>query len=239
VWRGGGAGVQRPAAAQGRVAAAKGRRRSFEDEGDMGVSKWRWHLKFSESQPRVPAGSPEGGQWTSSVHPHIMAAMPNLVQLQNVNPGKEVLILLDKDGKEKLHRVGKAHSVETTDILGEEGMSIHTHPPARNAFGFSWHDLDSYVRQKPGFRKAIAVPDPDLRGDWTVIQISGIPNSNFRKLSGRDFNKTRDKLWDSIYTQHYQEISPMDAAIKMNRLLMEYLGLEVSMSKYESGRRVV
>jgi hypothetical protein len=26
---------------------------------------WRWRLKFSQEQPRVPAGNPEGGQWTS------------------------------------------------------------------------------------------------------------------------------------------------------------------------------
>ena len=82
----------------------------------MSDSKWVLRVKFAQDQPRVPAGDPEGGQWTSA------GATPK-------KPGKpappkpKILDLNPKRGEEVAKDYDQLHKRPKADIIQEYRLS--------------------------------------------------------------------------------------------------------------------
>jgi hypothetical protein len=166
---------------------------------------WRVEVKFSADQPRVPAGSPQGGQWTSEGGgTQLMAAgTANIGGMELAEWHKDLIfklagstdakgvehgVSIDKDGNATKPVVGKARSIRLRDVEDGDQGNMHTHPSQEHGDytppsprDIELHMKEAWDSNNENFT-TIVVSLVEHRPEVLVTTITGWPKGGPRKI---------------------------------------------------------
>jgi hypothetical protein len=194
---------------------------------------YEWQLeKYRPDQPRVPAGRPEGGQWTSERRNLILtfdkdarrsaSAAISDCQAFGLRTGREEAVLIDTKGNRLAALEGDKDSCEIPKILLEAtGVLVHNHP---SSGAFSADDITMLLaNQKMSHVVAVGhdgtiymlsktrkTATPEAFGD--VMEVYSAVRRVYDRSKARDFPKYQRRVLSGeisgelMWKQHSHEI---------------------------------